>query len=164
MANITAATVVSLTDKVGALYDAALGSSTTMDGLGDSTQVWGASKKANDLVVLVQALTDPGQQVALLKPANDLQNQMTAKLQLAPDLVQFFNNLKQLCAATSAVTGASSLDSFLKYYNIGAGGPWNALLHPDFATIFQQINNGVALSAFNVYFEILQGATYTNGA
>lgn len=164
MANITAATLVSVSDKIAALYLAALGTSGSGFGLGDSSQSYGAAKKANDLVGIIQALPDPGQQVALLKPANDMQNQMTTLLQLAPDLQQIFNSgLKPLCVATAGTTAATSIDTFLKYYNIGAGGPWTALLAPDFGPIFQQVNNGVALSAYNVYFEVLQGATYTNG-
>jgi hypothetical protein len=73
-----------------------------------------------------------------------------------------YSALAALCTA-SGITGVSSMDTFCTYYNVGAGGPWAALLSPDYRTLYGIFNNDTYPTAYNVYFEVLQGATYANG-
>jgi len=64
-------------------------------------------------------------------------------------------------AARTGLSGVNSINSFLTYYNIGAGKPWNCLMAPDFRDLHYAATKAYP-SPYNVYFEVLQGGTYTN--
>jgi len=61
-------------------------------------------------------------------------------------------------------SGTTSLDSYLSYLNVGVGGTWNALQNPSWTALYPLIFGASnPASAWNSYFEILQGATYAQG-
>jgi hypothetical protein len=59
------------------------------------------------------------------------------------------NALTTLCA-DAGIAGVASVDNFAKYHNTGAGGPWAALLAPQFRTVLL-LTDGVTLNPVNVY-------------
>jgi hypothetical protein len=66
--------------------------------------------------------------------------------------------------ASAGLSGVTSLDLFLEYYNTGAGGTWTALQDPAFRDLYIAWTGNVAgPKPWNVYKEILEGATYANG-
>lgn len=153
MGVITAAQFVSYTDKLARYYLAYKGTVGTGYGLGDSSQVlgsdWGASLAARQLENLVIATGD-GDQITALQGAFRLLEGGFARF-LPSLLSRPMIILGQDCRKAAVAPGVGTIDKFAGYYNIGAGGPYTALLCPDFATTYSLATSGGALSASNVY-------------
>ena len=165
MASITTANLILLLDKVSAAYLAALGTNASGFGLGTAGDTVRAYKKFGDLLTLVLALNDADQVLSLLSDTQQTQRNcdtLTAFAQMASRLGTALNNEAR---RSGNVLGLSStitdLNSFARYYNTGAGGPWLCLFAPDFRAIYFALY-GVNPDASNTYFEVLQGATYAN--
>lgn len=165
MAAIAVADIVEIADKLTAYWVAALGTDGSGYGLRTSGASGGAWAKADDIVDLVIALGDIDQIVSLADPAKTLRN-ATDAFSVIGRLAEVFINALDTEALRSAgvasISSVNTLDTFLTYYNTGSGGPWNALMAPDFRNIFYAAKRGYP-TATNVYLEVLQGSTYTNG-
>lgn len=176
MAVITAAQVLTLTDKLAAAFNLALG---TTEGWGDTS--FGVTKKMADLLDIVTGSTDASFRDAALQltfvstvnvAAGYTANQAFGAL-YAPILAV----LSQACAGASGVDASiSDLKTFLTYYNYGhgdvthtSGDYWNCLLCPDFYYAYAALTNGTRLlDPKTIGFEIkkassYKGTTYTNG-
>src|ERR1051325_9662382 len=117
MSAISAATVVSLTDKLTALWLAALGTDATGYGLGTSGASGRAITKASDPRTLVLALADFDLVDGLLKPSHTLTTAVDAPPVIGNLTGQFLDALEKLCK-NAGVPGVSSLDTFAKNYNL----------------------------------------------
>ncbi len=162
MGAISAANVITFLDKETALWLAGLGTDVAAYGLRTVGASAGAYKKAADQVAAVQALSDEYVQAILLSGAITARTNIDAFKVIGPTRKPFLDVLEAACAQ-AGLSGIQTLDAFLTYYNTatGGGGPWNCLQAPDFRDLFYSWK-GAYPTATNLYFEILQGATYTN--
>lgn len=161
---LTAALLISLTDKLTAWYLAELGTAATGYGMGAtadlSTRAYG---KATDYLALVRDSGNTAVVQNLISSAVLFQS-LTDGNSLAQALAgPALSALHALCG-NAGISGVTGIDSFATYYNTGAGGPWNALLAPDFRTLYSActILPSLNTTAPNCYAEIKQGATYAN--
>lgn len=154
MAAITPASVVSLTDKITAWYLA------VKSGLGNGSS--GASQKAVDLQTLTLQLNDYQQEIALLQPSEAVRTASRADVYAPSTISVYLSALSNLCAQ-AGISGVTDLNSFATYYNITHTTKWQCLFAPDFRELYGLWRNGTYPSPHNVYFEVLQGATFTNG-
>lgn len=160
MAAITAAQVVTLTDKEAALWIAALGTDASAYGMRTVGATAGAYKKAADQSTNVVALADNDLIAALLGASQQQLRAVDAYVSAGLAAQQFLDALTGICRLAN-LTNVINLDSFSAYYNIGAGAPWNCLFAPDFAEMYYAYAKAYP-SVWNTYFEVLQGATYAN--
>lgn len=146
MAAISAANMLTLIDKWTAMY---LGLATT------------PRTKAADAQALVIGLADADQIGELQKPANAVYDAVASGALIAQAAGSVLGGLDAV-AKKAAISGVITLENFASYYNYGAGGPWNCLYPPDFRDLFYAAKGKYPI-AQNVYFEVLQGGTYSNG-
>jgi hypothetical protein len=161
MAAITPATVVTLTDKVGAAYIAAIGTDASTYGLGTVGATARAYKKASDLLTLVLATSDNDQIIRMLAGAQSTMNNVDALFAMQGPLTPFLAALTDTCKSAGLAATIKSLDDFATYYNLNAT-PWQCLFAPDYAQAHKAWK-GAMPTNWNTYFEVLQGATYANG-
>lgn len=153
MAAIEAQSVVQITDKITAWYVAVRSS------LGNGTS--GVSAKAQELQYLTLSLDDYQQEIALLQPSESVRVASRADV-FAPGVMSvYLSALSNLCAQ-AGLSGVNDLDSYATYYNLTTATKWQCLFAPDFRELYGLWRNGNYPSAHNVYFEVVQGATYPN--
>lgn len=171
---VTPTYLIALTDKWAALLIACQGSIGTEFGMGDATQTvitsdWGVSRKARDAQALIYATGDPAW-INRMQPANSQIMNFTGWQTLIQVMLRTaVYNLGVSCQA-SGLTGVSNLDTYLSYYNTGAGGPWGCLVAPGFATI-ALVAYGITLSVTNIYAPsiptmatfVVSGSVFTAG-
>jgi hypothetical protein len=167
MGYITAAQVVSFTDKLVAMSTVALGTNASGYGIGDTSDTSRAYFKMTDtstgLESIRRAFADPDIEQYFIATMSTLKAKQPSlyNRSITPLVV----SLKQACVASMLNLGqnsSTSVDLFAKYYNIGAGGPWNCLFAPGWYTLHND-TVGSYPSPYNTYFEVVQGSTYTNG-
>lgn len=157
---LSAAQCLTLTDKLTALWIAALGTDGSGYGLGTVGASARAYKKATDEQALVIALNDATLIAQLMGSANALVTAVDAYNAIGQAANQHLRDIDSACKA-AGLAGVIGLDTFANYYNITAG-PWLCLFAPDFRELYKGWANGQAPTATNVYFEVLQ-SVYTNG-
>lgn len=140
------------TDKLAAGYLAALGTSGSGLGLGDSTIVsdasaFGLDRKMRDILNHLQALTDYDQSHSLLEAAHNAKTNAPAELVVPGIISNLFGALNADCAA-AGLTGVNSIDAYSTYWNLN--GPSTALLAPEFSDLYLLIR-GVRPTLANVY-------------
>lgn len=163
MAAITNDQVTAYTDKAVALYLAGIGN--TPDGMGTFGGTFGASKKAQDIEGLVLATEDYDIVGTLAAATRALRNACDGRVVLSGLMSGWLLAMNQACAAAGAeleVEAITDLNSFATYFNLTETTKWDCLFAPDFYDIYSRALNAL-LSEHNTYFEVLQGATYTNG-
>jgi hypothetical protein len=117
-----------------------------------------ANTRATAIQTALLAAADTDQLHYLLDGARDAIAKCDDQ-QLMPNVLRaLVTSLDAAAIATSSVTSAIGIDTYLKYYNIGAGGPWNCMLHPDTRLAFTL--NGKTISPYNAYLEVLESGTY----
>lgn len=154
-------------------------------GIGDPSQSdinndWGQSKIARTMKTrllgdgsTIYGITEPQIVTYLLKPiealctASDYRENVKANQQ---GLIRSMNYLGRLAGVNLSIpTTITNLATFLAYYNYGAGGPWNALVPPDFATVYNLVTQAT-LNPLNVYAPSTtfgsraQGASFVDGS
>lgn len=169
MGLLTPAHVVYLTDKLTAAYLAALGTSGSGYGMGDTT--FGASLKALNLKTMVQGssigiFADADLQQILTPAAVQLNNSVGAPIATRIFAEKFgpFSRTLNTVAQNARSLDASivDLDSFMTWENFGNGVTyWQCLAPPDWANMYLALYS-VVPNHLNCYFDVLQGATYTN--
>ncbi len=149
-------------------YARALGGSSY--GIGESGDTDRAQGAAADLETAVMATADSSILVGtatvpgILADVSAWKTSMSAKKVSVPRSV--LNRIEKQVRALN-LTGVNSLDQFLTYYNYGSGGTNTGLQSQYFRILFYQWKNAYP-TARNLYFELLQGAsfggtTFTNG-
>ena len=161
MAAITYVTMVALLDKTAAAWIAGLGTDASTYGTGTIGATARAYGKAGDVQDLIIATADPDQIEALIPGANALVAGVDAYASLGRAAQAWMSGLDQV-SRRAAISGVQTLYQFLSYYNTGAGGPWLALAPQEFGELYYGARNQ-RLTAANVYREVLQGSTYSNG-
>lgn len=161
MAAITPAQVVTITDKLAALWIAALGTDGSGYGLGTSGASARAYKKATDLQSAIIALGDAELIALMLGNANDLVDAIDAYAAVGSATKAYLFILDEACRQ-AGISGVSTLDLFAAHYNLTAATKWQCLLAPEVRELVYAAVRQYPTSS-NVYFEVLQGATYTNG-
>jgi hypothetical protein len=164
MPTISAADTNGLLDRIGSGFLRAVGDQTAAYGLGTSGAAWGFIGAMSSTKTYLQ-----GMAATYLEPVAAIDAKLLSLLStfsaetLAAGYVTDLLTGLQGHVAKSGLVGVSSLDTFLTYYNIGAGGPWLALQSDLSRAMYQKWSgNPLGLSATNFYQRIVQGATYTN--
>jgi hypothetical protein len=132
--------------------------------MGEPSDTFGLAGAMDDLIAAISgAGTDP--MVDLLGAAGTMESTFSLGAIFGTRAKAFLARLdRHIRERDAGALGLSNLDSYLTYYNTGAGGPWSALQHKDFRTIFNRAKGGGNYpKAWNLYFEVLQGSVYTNG-
>jgi hypothetical protein len=163
MSALSAANFVSLTDKLTAWWNTGLGTDASGYGLRTAGATAGAYQKAADYRDLLAAtIHDPDYNAKLSAGA--------LKFVTDTDAVNVLGNIAgpdaltplEVFAGQAGLSAVTDIASFATYYNVGAGGAWNALLAPDFASLYYAWKQAYPPNTV-CYFEVLQGSTYTNG-
>lgn len=165
MAAISTASIITLADKLTAYWLACLGTDAGQMGMRTEGATGGGWAKADDIVDLVLALADIDQIVSLADAARTLRTATDAYNSVGALAAPFVNALNQEALRSAGVAGianVNTLDTFLTYYNTGDGGDFACLMPPDFRAMYYAAKKAYP-SAWNVYFEVIQGATYANG-
>lgn len=147
-----------VTDKMAAGFIAMRGTDASGYGIGVVDSTGRAAKKLSDLQALILESAD----IAIIEPVASAIRGAVAKCdvyQLAPSVFGSFLDRFNLECAQQGLDGVTDLDSFATYYNIGDGGPWNALMHMDFRELYYACKLTYPTET-NVYFEVLQGGSY----
>jgi hypothetical protein len=132
-------------------------------GVGVSGGVWGAVGAITDLkTVLVTTISDLDPIAALVQPIQTLDLSVNGVGQAANNLAPILSAL-QGHVTRFQVPNVRSLDDYLTYLNVSQATKWQALQHPYWRDLASSWQTGVYPSAWNLYFEVLQGATYANG-
>lgn len=154
----------SVLDLVASAWLRGVGTQASNLGIGLPAAGWGAGGPLYSLRAVLATMGETYLEpvAAIINPVLALANGLDGQAIMAVQLQPIYAAL-QAHVAASGVSGVSNFDSWLSYYNVGAGGPWQALMPGPAWAMFQKwtgLTNG--LSASNTYFEVLQGATYTN--
>ncbi len=115
----------------------------------DDALDYGAQVKARDLQQAVAAYSDTDANHYLNAALERFVRQCSQQQQIRPMFKEILTALANY-GRNSGYTGVSSLDSFASYFNVGAGGNWQALLPPDFRTLHYLALHSYP-SARNVY-------------
>ena len=156
MAIITSEELNWTLDECVRYYLRALGSASSGLGMGTLSGSWGAADAVQRMKQVVLRATDLDVAEAMLDKIRTLETNTTGAKLAQGYLSRLLLSLGSH-ATQYGLANIRFLDDYLTYLNTGAGGTWNALQHPDFLNACP-----FATSQQNVYFEVLQGATYTN--
>lgn len=133
------------------------GSSSSGFGSGSAAVSFGAKANADAIMTLINGSGDPDIYLTLGKYAQDLVNGTSWQQIVKKVMTAWINGLDRHVYQKSGITGVGSTDTFLKYYNIGAGGYWNGLQDGRwFRDAYYAAKNAYP-SVYNCYFEVLQG-------
>lgn len=182
---ITNKQAIRLADKITAGYLAAKGDYTADTGLGvysaaASTAIESSEvKKARQLLSIINGdtygaftpdanlgLRDSAVIAAMAPAAKNLVDSLGIR-KYASKYSPVLAAINQLCR-DAGLANVNSLNDFLSYYNTTnlpsthSAYVWEALVHPSFAELCSYAL-GMTISPHNVYFEVLQGSTYTLG-
>lgn len=161
MSIILAADLNTFLDNYVSAYRKVLGTSAAAFGMSEPGGAYGAATPAAALLTTLQGISGNADPIIDLGAAS--QNLLNGLSSIA-----VYGNISQgvltkLDQHVKARGSYKDLDTYLTYLNTGAGGPWAALQHPDFRAIYNQIKRGSNFPKnYNLYFEVLQGTTYTN--
>lgn len=130
-------------------------------GDGEPGDAWGAA------VPLAAMLTDLGNDTDA-QVAKDLYGSIsTAKTdngaldRSAALFTALVSALSRNANTNQPTTAVVDLDTMLTYYNTTHATKWQMLQHPSWRTLYTEIK-GAAPARQNLYFDVIQGATYTN--
>lgn len=154
---ISATNVNLFLDHISRVYARLLGvSGASSYGMGDVGDTDRAVGSAVDLVAAVLATGDVDVVNGILQKATRYEDSLSAVAKATPSglLIGVENLIREL-----AISGVSTLDQFLTYYNYGAGGTNAALQSPYFRAIHYRWKLTYP-TARNLYFEILQGGSF----
>lgn len=161
MALITTASILSLLDPICVWASKARGTAGATTGIG----IVGTNDRAYAEVLNVETavlnLTDLNVTEALARATLDAKNNSSYTdffLQVWAPFVQRLNSH----IAREQTASITNLESYLAYYNVGAGGYNNTLMPAIWRPLYYAFTGGSYPAYYNVYTEILQGATYAN--
>lgn len=162
---ITAAQIVAISDHIAAWYLKAASTGFGTDGAGGAYDC--ASNLLDTIIGTASAysIADYTAISALASPANTLMNASTPASVAGGYLAPVMSALDQVCAAygvSQSIAAITNLETFATYYNVTYSTKWSCLFTPNFRSVVTAWRPSLTPTA-NFYFEILQGATYTNG-
>jgi hypothetical protein len=127
-------------------------------GVGESTSTYQAYGAADAIVDGILATADSAVISGLLTVAERMMNATgsarIARDRLRPTLVALERMIRDL-----ALTGVTTIEEYLAYYNTGSGGTWTALQSAQWRDLFYAWK-GAYPDKTNCYFEIVQGGTF----
>lgn len=153
-------------DAMAQAYLDALGTLATGRGIGADGSAYGVQDKIADVLAALLVSDDSATQADLTRGWLNAQADFTALKVVGERFRPVFGALSSHVkrrSAQASISGVSTWDTWLTYLNTGAGGTWTALQAPEWYDLFNAILQGTNRpSAKNLYFEVLQGSTYTN--
>lgn len=133
------------------------GSSYGVGVVGDTDKAYGA---LDDLLGAISATADAdiiGGAYTVAKIARDAMYAERIAVRTFQGVLERLNALVRAANIDSSITG---VETWLAYYNTGAGGDWNALMPgPQWREIYYQWKRAYP-AVGNLYFEIVQGGTF----
>ena len=158
-ADLSAASIVLITDKMSADWIYSLGTSGTNYGNGDGT--FGSSLSNSQLATIVTNLGDITQQGVLAPIASSWPTPSTNAVIYKARYYRFSNGLDQLGQmANDQSSTITNLDSLMYWYNFGNGVTyWQCLAAPQWVSAYNAIH-AVNPNPLNVYFVCTQGGSY----
>lgn len=163
----TAAQLNLISDKLTAAWLAAKGTAASGLGIGDNARGHGLELKVANLSDLIDGTTDASfrdieQQALIVAQTKAAYDAALLDSMFRSVLQRFYTAWSNMSANASGLSSTIvSLDTYLTYLNVTHATKWQALCAPDFRDAFYAMA-GAHPSVQNVYFEIVQGATYAN--
>ena len=149
MSLFTASFALSMTDRLGFVYEKLV----PIIASADDSDFWPTDSVQSEIDNLTELMADGGDrdvQLGLMPAFNTLASTMTIEV-LAALLKPGLDAIDSYCATNGPSVDASivSLDTFLSYYNGGAGGSkFSALVTPEFATLWTAAGNTALSPAY----------------
>ncbi len=147
----------------------AIGTSGSGYGIGDGSSAFGAFDAVDDALTHLEGVGDLTPIADMGRQLDSLKTAMSGVARFAREARSFVASIDRHVAKFGG-SNYSNLDTFLTYYNVGAGGTWTALQDRKLRDLFNAIKGGSNYpSPENLYFEVLQGTLsdedhlYTNG-
>jgi hypothetical protein len=135
---------------------------TSGSGYGVGTTAYGAYDKINDARTAVSALSDADVQGDVIPTLNYMLDSFTAAELYATRTRQLVGGLNNHVRARGTSLSLTSLDAYLTYYNVTHATKWQALMDPNLRDMWVAAYPSSIIDNANVFFEIIQGSTYTN--
>lgn len=161
MAVITNADLNAFMDECIRYYLKMLGTSGSGYGMGIKNGAWGAAGAATNLDTLLLSMTDTEPIAALIDQVRELRDRTDGATVASGYLTPPIGAL-QAHVVAQQITDVTDLESYLKRLNVLLGSKWGALQDPNWRDIWFNVSGGVYPEEYNLYFEVLQGATYPN--
>jgi len=161
MAIITATDLNAQLDYCAQLYLKALGTAATGYGLGTSALAYGAGQSVASLKTGWAAVSDLDVSRMLAGALDQIEEKVTAS-RFTKDLLAPLLRAITIIVQRGGISGVSSIDAYLEYLNTGTGTKWQALQPPNWRDVYYAWKSEYP-TVHNVYYEVLQGATYVNG-
>ena len=141
---LTALQFVAFIDKMTAASLAAIGTSGSGYGDGDRSLAqsadYGVSRKVRDALSIQLGWGDYDINNAMSRSVHDMQNSANYQTDLRTRFGPALSALSTACAAAGlafpSAAKVSTIQDFATYFNTSTGGPFNALLPPDFGTLY----------------------------
>lgn len=157
---ITAAALDAVLDELTRFHLRAVGSQASGYGYGTKGGSWGCAGAVQNLKAVVLAIDDTSPVKALVGPVESLENYTYGDREAGNDLASIITALEGHISLYQ-IPNVRTLNDYLTYLNTGTGGTWLALQHNDFYALYSAIKSSYP-SIWNLYFEVLQSATYTS--
>jgi len=133
------------------------GSSYGIGVVGDTTYSYGA---LDDLLGDISTTADADVIGGLYSTAKVARDSTYAERIAVRQMQGILERLAGLCRAAAIDSSITNIETFLTYYNTGAGGEWNALMPgPQWRELYYQWKRAYP-SVGNCYFKIVQGGTF----
>ena len=160
---VSAADLGTFMDDIVNLYVLGIGNATAGCGLGDATGAFGASLAASNLKSDLLSMTSTDFIVQIAAATKRLFDNLDGKKILARGYAApVLSLIESHIRAAGVDATVTSLETYLKYLNVGSGGTWACLMPYQWRDLYYKWKNAYP-AVYNVYFEILQGSTYPNG-
>lgn len=135
-------------------------------GMGEEGWSYGAAGALADYRADMISAADNSELNALLQQANSAMDACSAVAKALAVIRGSLIKNEGLVRGLAVADGVNSIETYLTYYNTGAGGTWTALQPPQWRELFYQWKR-VYPAVSNVYYEVLQagtfrGTTFTN--
>lgn len=140
-------------------YSKLVGTSGSGYGLSEPDGTYGVADAAGDTVTAIAGFTDVNPKVDLLATFNQWKDSLSSLTYYGEKARPI---LRKLTKHALDRGGYSTFDAFLTYLNTGDATKWQALAPSNWRDIHYKAL-GVYPAVNNLYFELLQGTTYTNG-
>lgn len=160
MSYMTPAILLPITDKLTAWY---LSQKTAMDAAAVKAQ------DCEDLIIgtsIVAGIGDYTIETTLMAPFHNLVLGSTSAGIAQALGSNPLASLENSCSAAGlglSISTILGIETFAENYNITDATKWQCLFAPNFRDLWMVWRSSSTPQAYNYYFEVLQGATYTNG-
>lgn len=145
-------------DRLCQMYERIRGGSSYGVGVvGDTDKAYGA---LDDLLGDIATTADPDIIGGLYTVAKSARDSTYAERLMVRQSQAILERLNQLVRAAAIDSSITNIETWLAYYNTGAGGEWNALMPgPQWREIYYQWKRAYPAIG-NLYFKVVQGGTF----